>query len=399
LQGADQVRRIYLDHAATTPAHPEVAEAVLRYLTGAFGNPSTAYSFGQEAKRALEEAREKVAALIGAAPEEVFFTSGGTESDNWALRGAAYAHAQKGRHIITSSIEHHAILDVCRLLEADGFRITYLPVDGYGLVDPDEVRRAITPETILISVMHANNEIGTIEPIAEIAGVAREAGVCFHTDAVQTVGHLPVDVNELGVDLLSIAAHKLYGPKGVGALYIRNGTRMPPLIVGGAQERGMRAGTENVAGIVGFGKAAEIAGREMPAVIPRLRQLRDRLIEGLTQNIPGVHLNGHPEQRLPQNVNVTVEGVEGEAVVMALDQEGIAVSTGSACGTGAAEPSHVILALGVPPEQARGAVRLTLGRHTTAEDIERVLEVFPRIIGRLRTVAGRRSARECTGCG
>ncbi|MGQ9497540.1 MAG: cysteine desulfurase NifS [Desulfotomaculales bacterium] len=392
------MKRIYLDQAATTPAHPEVAEAMLRYLTGAFGNPSTAYSFGQEAKRALDEAREKVAALIGAAPKEVFFTSGGTESDNWALRGAAYAPAQNGRHIITSSIEHHAILDVCRLLEEDGFRITYLPVDGHGLVDPDE-RRAITPETILISVMHANNEVATIEPVAEIAGVTREAGVCFHTDAVQTVGHLPVDVNELGVDLLSIAAHKLYGPKGMGALYIRNGTRMAPLMVGGAQERGMRAGTENVAGIVGFGKAAEIAGRETPAAIPRLRHLRDRLIEGLTQNIPGVRLNGHPERRLPENVNVSVKGVEGEAVVMALDQEGIAVSTGSACGTGAAEPSHVILALGVFPEQARGAVRLTLGRHTTAEDIERVLEVFPRIIGRLRTVAGRRSARECSGCG
>ncbi|MGQ9712251.1 MAG: cysteine desulfurase NifS [Desulfotomaculales bacterium] len=392
------MKRIYLDQAATTPAHLEVAEAMLRYLTGAFGNPSTAYSFGQEAKRALDEAREKVAALIGAAPKEVFFTSGGTESDNWALRGAAYAPAQNGRHIITSSIEHHAILDVCRLLEEDGFRITYLPVDGHGLVDPDE-RRAITPETILISVMHANNEVATIEPVAEIAGVTREAGVCFHTDAVQTVGHLPVDVNELGVDLLSIAAHKLYGPKGMGALYIRNGTRMAPLMVGGAQERGMRAGTENVAGIVGFGKAAEIAGRETPAAIPRLRHLRDRLIEGLTQNIPGVRLNGHPERRLPENVNVSVKGVEGEAVVMALDQEGIAVSTGSACGTGAAEPSHVILALGVFPEQARGAVRLTLGRHTTAEDIERVLEVFPRIIGRLRTVAGRRSARECSGCG
>jgi len=394
------VRRIYLDHAATTPTHPEVARAMLPYLNPeAFGNPSSAYTFGQEAKRALDEARDKVAALIGAAPEEIFFTSGGTESDNWALRGAAYARADKGRHIITSSIEHHAILDVCKLLEQDGFRITCLTVDRYGFVDPDDVRRALTPGTVLISVMHANNEVGTIEPIVEIARVAREAGICFHTDAVQTVGHIPVNVNELGVDLLSIAGHKLYGPKGIGALYIREGTKMAPLIVGGAQERGMRAGTENVPGIVGFGKAAEIARKEMPEVLPRIRHLRDTLIEGLTQNIPGVRLNGHPEQRLPQNVNVTVEGVEGEALVMALDQEGIAVSTGSACSTGATEPSHVILALGVPPGEARGTIRMTLGRDTTAEDVERVLEVLPRVIGRLRAIAGWRTARQCTGCG
>ncbi|MEW5762402.1 MAG: cysteine desulfurase NifS [Bacillota bacterium] len=394
------MQRIYLDHAATTPTHPEVARAMLPYLSAeAFGNPSTAYAFGQEAKKALEKAREQVAALIGAAPDEIFFTSGGTESDNWALRGAACARARDGKHIITSSIEHHAVLDVCRLLEQDGFRVTYLPVDPSGLVDPEAVRAAITPETVLISVMHANNEVGTVEPIAEIAAVAREAGICFHTDAVQTVGHIPVNVDELGVDLLSIAAHKLYGPKGVGALYIRKGTQMAPLIVGGAQERGLRAGTENVPGIVGFGKAAEIARRELPQVIPRVRELRDMLRTGLQERVPGLRLNGHPERRLPQNVSVTVPGVEGEALVMALDQEGIAVSTGSACSTGATDPSHVILALGVPPELARGAVRMTLGRGTTKEDIERVLEVFPRVVHRLRAITGWRPETSCAGCG
>ncbi|MCL6557644.1 MAG: aminotransferase class V-fold PLP-dependent enzyme, partial [Firmicutes bacterium] len=284
-------------------------------------------------------------------------------------------------------IEHHAVLNACKLLEEE-FRITYLPVDRYGLVDPDEVRRAITSETVLISVMHANNEIGTIEPIPAIGKIARDAGVYFHTDAVQTVGHIPVDVNELGTDLLSVSAHKLYGPKGIGALYVRKGTKMSPLIVGGAQERGARAGTENVPGIVGFGKAAELAQKELPETMSRLTQLRDQLIQGLQERIRGTHLNGHPELRLPQNVNVSFEGVDGEAIALALDQAGIAVSTGSACSTGAEEPSHAVLALGVSPELARGAVRLTLGRDTTRGEIMRVLEVMPPLVERLRAISG-----------
>lgn len=382
------MKRIYLDHAATTPTHPEVAQAMLPYLTPeAFGNPSSAHAFGRAAGQAVEEAREKIAALIGATSEEIFFTSGGTEADNWVIRGVAYANRHKGNHIITSAIEHHAVLNTCKLLEEE-FRITYLPVDRYGLVDPDEVRRSITSETILISVMHANNEIGTIEPIPAIGKIARDAGVYFHTDAVQTVGHIPVDVTELGADLLSVSAHKLYGPKGIGALYVRKGTKISPLIVGGAQERGARAGTENVPGVVGFGKAAELAQKELPETMSRLTQLRDQLIQGLQERIRGTHLNGHPESRLPQNVNVSFEGVDGEAIALALDQAGIAVSTGSACSTGAEEPSHAVLALGVSPELARGAVRLTLGRDTTRGEIMRVLEIMPPLVERLRTVSG-----------
>ena len=382
------MKRIYLDHAATTPTHPEVAQAMLPYLTPeAFGNPSSAHAFGRAAGQAVEEAREKIAALIGATSEEIFFTSGGTEADNWVIRGVAYANRHKGNHIITSAIEHHAVLNTCKLLEEE-FRITYLPVDRYGLVDPDEVRRSITSETILISVMHANNEIGTIEPIPAIGKIARDAGVYFHTDAVQTVGHIPVDVTELGADLLSVSAHKLYGPKGIGALYVRKGTKISPLIVGGAQERGARAGTENVPGVVGFGKAAELAQKELPETMSRLTQLRDQLIQGLQERIRGTHLNGHPESRLPQNVNVSFEGVDGEAIALALDQAGISVSTGSACSTGAEEPYHDVIALGVSPELARGAVRLTLGRDTTRGEIMRVLEIMPPLVERLRTVSG-----------
>ncbi len=381
------MRRIYLDHAATTPAHPEVVKAMLPYFTEAFGNPSTIYSYGQEAKAAMEEARGRVARLIGARDEEIVFTSGGTEADNFALKGAALANESKGNHIITSSIEHHAVLETCRFLEKQGFKVTYLPVDQYGMVDPDDVRRAITNKTIIISVMHANNEMGTIEPIAEIGKIARETGVYLHTDAVQTAGHIPVDVNELGVDLLAISGHKLYGPKGIGALYIRKRTRLTSLIHGGEQERKRRAGTENIPGIVGLGKAAEIAQQEMSQEIPRLTGLRDRLIQGLLERIDHVSLNGHPVQRLPGNVNISVDYIEGESMCLNLDLEGICASTGSACSSAELQPSYVLLAMELPPERAHGSLRLTLGKMTTEEDIGRVLEVLPRIVAKLRAMS------------
>ena len=381
------MKRIYLDYTATTPTHPDVVKAMLPYFTDVFGNPSSIHSYGQEGKGAIEEARVKVAELIGAQDEEIVFTSGGTEADNFALKGVAYANEKKGNHIIASPIEHHAVMETCKFLEQRGFRVTFLPVDEYGLVDPDDVRRAITSETILISVMHANNEIGTIEPIAEIGKLAREAEICFHTDAVQTVGHIPVDVDEFGVDLLSLSAHKLYGPKGVGALYIRKGTKLTPFMHGGEQERRRRAGTENIPGIVGLGKAVELVRQEMSEEAERLTLLRDRLIKGLMEQIDRVHLNGHPRARLPNNVNVSIDFVEGESMVLNLDLEGICASTGSACSSASLEPSHVLLATGVLPEQAHGSLRLTLGRWTIEEDIQRVLEVLPRIVAKLRAMS------------
>jgi len=381
------MRRIYLDYAATTPTHPEVVKAILPYLTDSFGNPSSIYSYGQEAKGAIEEARAKVADLIGARSEEIVFTSGGTEADNFALKGITFANESKGNHIITSSIEHHAIAETCKFLERRGFSITYLPVDEYGLVDPDDVKKAITGKTILISVMHANNEIGTIEPIAEIGKIAKEAGIYFHSDAVQTVGHIPVDVNELEMNLLSISAHKLYGPKGVGALYIRKGTKLASFMHGGEQERRRRASTENVPGIVGFGKAVELAQQEMNKEAERLTSLRDRLIKGILERIDHTRLNGHPIKRLPNNVNVSIDFVEGESMCLNLDLEGICVSTGSACSSPSLEPSHVLLAIGLPHEQAHGSLRLTVGKWTTDEDIERVLEVLPRIAAKLRAMS------------
>ena len=377
------MRRIYLDHAATTPTRPEVVKAMLPYFTDAFGNPSSIYSYGQEARGAVEEARTKVAELIGARSEEIIFTSGGTEADNFALKGVAYANEHKGNHIITTSIEHHAVLEVCKFLERRGFKITYLPVDKYGLVDPDDVKRVITDKTILISVMHANNEVGTIEPVEEIGKIAREAGVYFHTDAVQTEGHIPVNVDELKVDLLAISAHKFYGPKGVGALYVRKGTRLVSLLHGGEQEKRRRAGTENVPAIVGLGKAVELAGQEMGKEAERLAYLRDKLIKGLGEKIDHIRLNGHPTRRLPNNVNVSVDFVEGESMLLSLDLEGICASTGSACSSASLEPSHVLLALGLPPEQAHGSLRFTLGRENTEADVERVLEVLPGIVARL----------------
>jgi cysteine desulfurase len=381
------VRRIYLDYAATTPTHPEVVKAMLPYFTDAFGNPSSIYFYGQEAKGAIEEARSKVADLIGSQSEEIVFTSGGTEADNFALEGVAFAKEPKGNHIITSSIEHHAVIETCKFLERRGFRVTYLPVDKYGLVAPGDVKRAITDKTILISVMHANNEVGTIEPIAEIGKIAREAGIYFHTDAVQTVGHIPVDVNGLGVDLLSMSAHKLYGPKGVGALYIRKGTKLIPFMHGGEQERRRRASTENVPGIVGFGKAIELAQQEMTEEAKRLTYLRDQLIKGLIERIDHARLNGHSIKRLPNNVNISVDFVEGESMLLNLDLEGICASTGSACSSSSLEPSHVLVVLGLSPEQAHGSLRFSLGKWITEEEMGQVLEVLPRIVARLRAMS------------
>lgn len=381
------MKRVYLDYSATTPTHPEVVKAMLPYFTEVFGNPSSIYSYALEAREAMEEARVKVADLIGARSEEIVFTSGGTEADNFALKGVTSVIEPKGNHIITSSIEHHAVLETCKFLERRGFRLTYLPVDEYGMVNPGDVRKAITDKTILISIMHANNEMGTIEPIAEIARIAREAGVYFHTDSVQTVGHIPVNVNELGVDLLSMSAHKLCGPKGVGALYIRKGTKLVPFMHGGEQERSRRASTQNVSGIVGFGKAVELAQQAMSGEAERLTCLRDALIKGLLERIDHVRLNGHPVMRLPNNVNISVDYVEGESMVLNLDLEGVCASTGSACTSSTLEPSHVLLALGLPPEQAHGSLRFTLGRWTAEEDIERVLDVLPRIVAKLRAMS------------
>jgi len=381
------MKRIYLDYTATTPTHPEVVKAMSPYFTDVFGNPSSIHSYGQEGKGAIEEARAKIAELIGARSEEIVFTSGGTEADNFALKGVAYASENKGNHIITSSIEHHAVMETCKFLEQRGFNVTYLPVDEYGMVDPDDVRRAITSKTILISVMHANNEIGTIEPIVEIGKITREAEIYFHADAVQTVGHIPVDVDEFGVDLLSLSAHKFYGPKGVGALYIRKGTKLTPFMHGGEQERRRRASTENVPAIVGLGKAVEIAREEMSGEVERLTRLRGQLIKGLLERIGHTHLNGHPQTRLPNNVNVCIDFVEGESIVLNLDLEGICVSTGSACSSASLEPSHVLLAIGVLPQQAHGSLRLTSGRWTTEEDIRRVLEALPRIVAKLRAMS------------
>ncbi|MAH39054.1 MAG: cysteine desulfurase NifS [Dehalococcoidales bacterium] len=392
------MKRIYLDYAATTPTRSEVVRAMLPYFTDAFGNPSGIYSYGQEAKGTIEEARVKVADLIGAQDKEIIFMSGGTEADNFALTGVVYANENKGNHIITTSIEHHAVMETCKFLERRGLKVTYLPVDKYGLVTPSDVKSAITDKTVLISVIHANNEIGAIEPIAEIGQVAKEAGVYFHTDAVQTAGHIPLDVNDLKVDLLSMSAHKLYGPKGIGALYVRRGTRILPFLHGGGQERGRRAGTENVVGIVGFGRAVELAKQEMSEEAERLTYLRDKLSKGLLERIDHTRLNGHPQERLPNNVNISVDFIEGEAMLLNLDLEGICASTGSACSSASLEPSHVLLATGTPPEQSHGSLRLTLGKWTTEDEIERVLDVLPGIVAKLRAMSplfkGQRAGKE-----
>jgi len=381
------MRKVYLDHNATTPTHPEVVKAMLPYYGKIYGNPSSIHQFGQEARKAIDEAREKVADFIGAIQEEIIFTSGGTEADNFAIKGIAYANEKKGKHIITSSIEHHAVLNPCKYLEKQGFQVTYLPVDKYGLVDPDEVEKAITKETILITIMHANNEIGTIEPIAEIGKIAKEKGICLHTDAVQTVGKIPVNVNKLNIDSLSLSAHKIYGPKGIGGLYVHKGIRIQPLIEGGHHEKNRRAGTENVPAIVGLGKAVEIAKTTLDKESIYLTNLRDGLCSGIGEKIDSVYLNGHPGKRLPNTLNMSFEFVEGESIILNLDMKGIAVSSGSACTSGSLEPSHVLKAMGVEPAIAQGSVRFSLGKDNTEEDIDYVLEVLPEIIVRLRAMS------------
>jgi len=381
------LKRVYLDYAATTPPHPKVIEAMSPFFSEVWGNPSSIHACGLEARSAVDEARNKVAGLVGAKNDEIFFTSGGTEADNWALRGITYANRSRGNHIITSSIEHHAVLETCKYLEGQGFSVTYLPVDRYGMVDPDNVKKSITPKTILVSIMYANNEVGSIQPINEISMIAKTAGIYFHTDSVQAVGHIPVDVNQLGVDLLSISAHKLYGPKGIGALYIRAGTKIEPLIYGGGQEKQMRSGTENVPGIVGFGKAVEIAQEEMDAEARRLQILRDSLIKRILEKISGTYLNGHPTKRLPNNVNISFEFVEGEAVCLNLDLAGICAATGSACSSESMEASHVLLAMGLKPELARSSLRFSLGRWSTEADVNYVLEKLPIIVSRLRSIS------------
>jgi cysteine desulfurase len=383
-------KRIYLDYAATTPVDGRVRRALEPYYSEKFGNPSSLHSFGQETKAAIEKAREQVAGLIGAVPEEIVFTSGGTEADNYALEGIAYAHEPAGNHIITSAIEHQAVLECCKFLGTRGFNVTYLPVDKFGTVSPESVKNALTEKTILVSIMHANNEIGTIEPIREIVARVKEQGsrrIYFHTDAVQTVGHIPVNVNELGVDLLAVSAHKLYGPKGVGMLYIRKGAKLTSLIHGGGQEHNRRASTENVAGIVGFGVAAEIAAREMAEENKKLVGLRDNFIKKVLARIPDSFLNGDPQKRLPNNLHFSINYVEGEAMLINLDVEGIAASTGSACSSGSLEPSHVLKAIGLSYELSHGSLRFSLGKQTTAADIDRAVEVLEKVVKKLRAMS------------
>ena len=378
-------RRIYMDNAATTSTRPEVLETMLPYFTQQYGNPSSIHAFGREAHRALENARKQVAAALNCEAREVFFTGGASESDNWAIRCAL--QAKQGKHIITSAIEHHAVLHTCEYMEKQGYEVTYLPVDEFGLVSPEDVKKAIRPDTVLITIMAANNEIGTLQPVEEIGKIAKEAGVLFHTDAVQAVGAVPVDVKAWNVDMLSLSGHKLHAPKGVGALYIRKGLRISNLIYGGAQERGLRAGTENLPGIVALGKAIELAVAEMPEYAQRVSALRDKLIDGILAKIPDVQLNGHRTQRLPGNVNVSIRYVEGEALLMRLDMAGIAASSGSACTSGSLDPSHVLLAIGLPHEIAHGSLRLSLGRDTTEEEVDYVLEKLPEIVKTLRAMS------------
>lgn len=380
------MKRIYMDHAATTPVRPEVLEAMLPYFSSEFGNPSSVYSWGRAARNALDSARDQVAALLGASAGEIIFTSGGSEGANLAIKGVAWADQNRGKHIITSAIEHHAVLDTVLWLEKQGFEVTILPVDEYGLVSPAQVEQALRPDTILVSIMHANNEVGTIQPISEIGAIVRKHGAKFHTDAVQTAGVLDLNVDALNVDLLSISAHKFYGPKGVGALYVRKGVRLNPLIHGGGQEKRRRAGTENVAGIVGLAKAFALAQSERAEENARLTKLRDRLIDGLSR-IPHTRINGHLEQRLPNNVNVCFEFIEGESMLLNLDLRGIAASSGSACTSGSLDPSHVLLAMGLPHEIAHGSLRLTLGRENTEEDVDFVLQELPGIVERLRAMS------------
>ena len=381
---------IYMDHSGTTPLDPRVLEAMLPYFSERFGNPSSVHSIGQEARNGLDDARQKVAAILGCRTSEVVFTSGGTESDNAAVRGSVAALQETGNHIITSSIEHHAVLHTCQYLESEGFDVTYLPVDTYGLVDPQDVAHAVTDRTIAVSIMYANNEIGTIQPISEIAALVKQRAreldrtIVMHTDAVQAAGFLEVDIRKLGVDMLSLSAHKFYGPKGAGVLCVRRGTPFMPQQLGGGQERERRSGTESIPGIVGTASALELADSEREKTSRHCIFLRDRLIQGIQERIPQAHLNGHPTLRLPNNVNFSFEHVEGEPVLLGLDMAGIAASSGSACSSGSLEPSHVLLALGQSADLARGSLRLTLGKDNTEEEVEHLLSVLVDLVSRLR---------------
>ena len=376
--------RIYLDHAATTPVAAEVLEAMLPYFSDCWGNASAVYATGREARRAVEDARKAVAAAIGAQPQEICFTSGGSESDNTAICGTARALKEKGKHIITTAIEHHAVLNPCRQLQKEGFEVTFVMPDREGRIDPEDIRKAIRPDTILVSVMTANNEIGTIEPIGEIGRICKEGGVLFHTDAVQAVGSIPVNVQETGCDLLSLSAHKFYGPKGIGALYIREGTRLNPLIAGGEQERGLRAGTENVPGIAGLGKAIAMAGENEKQNAAHMRRMRDRLMKGIYSSVPGAALNGLEKDRLPNNCSFRFDGIDGEALLLRLDLAGIAASAGSACTAGSREVSHVLKAIGLTEAEARSSLRLTTGIHTTEEETDETVKIIGEIVKDLR---------------
>lgn len=378
------MKRIYLDHGATTPLHPEVLEAMLPYFGQVFGNPSSVHSFGREARRALDESREKAALALGAAPEEIIFTSGGTEANNLAIQGVAEALSARGRHLITSAVEHHAVLDTVKALGKRGYAVTLLPVDGCGMVNPGDLKQAIRDDTVLVSVMTANNEIGTVQPIEDLARICRERGVYFHTDAVQAIGNIPLNLKEWPVDLLSLSAHKFYGPKGVGALFVRRGTKLAKLAFGGGQERKMRPGTENLPGIVGLAKAIELAVTDIPARSTSMAALRDHLIASLMEQIEKVRLNGHPVQRLPGNVNVSVSYVEGESLLLDLDLKGIAASSGSACTSGSLEASHVLMACGLDHQTAHGSLRLTLGHGNTLEEVDYTVATLKESVARLR---------------
>ena len=386
---------IYLDHAATTPLDSEVLDAMLPYLKDKFGSASTLYSLGRDARDAVEEAREQVASLVGAQSEEIYFTSGGSETDNWAIFGVAAAKAAKGKHIITSKIEHHAILEPCHFLEKQGYSVTVLDVDANGFVSLDDLAAVITDQTILSSLMHANNEIGTIEPVEEIGSIAKSKGIHFHTDTVQAIGHIPVDVNAINCDSLAMSAHKIYGPKGIGAAYIRKGARVEKLIRGGGQENNKRAGTHNVAGIVGMGKAAELAAKRMAEEARSTIALRDMLITGIESRIKDVKLNGDRVKRLPNNVNFSFDGIEGESMILLMDMNGICVSSGSACTSGSLDPSHVLMSLGMKHEQAHGSLRMTLGHDNTPAQIDKVLDTLPGIVERLREMSPIYATTKC----
>ena len=379
--------RIYVDNAATTKVAPEVLEAMLPYFTQDYGNPSSIYAEGRKAKSAIEHAREQVAAAIGADPKEIYFTGSGSEADNWAIRSTARALKSKGNHIITSAVEHHAVLHTCKDLESQGYEVTYLPVDKYGMVSPDDVKSAIKDTTVLISIMLANNEIGTIMPIAEIGEIAKAAGIVFHTDAVQAIGNIPVDVNAMNVDMLSLTGHKFHGPKGSGALYVRNGVKLMSFITGGAQERMRRAGTENVPGIVGLGKAIELATANIPEKQKKLTALRDAYIKKVLETIPYSHLNGHPTKRLPGNANISFEFIEGEGMLLCLDMKGISASSGSACTSGSLDPSHVLLAIGLKHEEAHGSLRVSFGEDNTTDDVHYIADSLKEIVERLRMMS------------